>query len=105
MEGVSSHFDHVTGRHVIEVYFKDAKQHPGFLKEQTATFASHAASILQRAIRYMVLAHNKLDGQDTRIGGVDHEDSTSGILSVLAHVCSSYFAPSYQERSMNCTLC
>ena len=27
----------------IEVYFKEAKQHPGFLKEQTATFASHTA--------------------------------------------------------------
>ncbi len=29
----------------IEVYFKEAKQHLGFLKEQTWTFASHTASI------------------------------------------------------------
>ena len=29
----------------IEVYFKEAKQHLGFLVEQTKTFASHTASI------------------------------------------------------------
>jgi len=43
----------------IEVYFKEAKQHLGFLKEQTATFASHTASIHLCAIRYLMLAHNK----------------------------------------------
>ena len=52
----------------IEVYFKEAKQHLGFLKEQTATFASHTASIHLCAIRYLMLVHNKLEDQDCRIG-------------------------------------
>ncbi|MCF6299327.1 MAG: transposase [Thiomicrorhabdus sp.] len=38
----------------IEVYFKEAKQHLGFLKEQTWTFASHTASIHLTAIRYLM---------------------------------------------------
>ena len=54
----------------IEVYFKEAKQHLGFLKEQTATFASHTAPIHLCAIRYLMLIHNKLEGQDARIGEI-----------------------------------
>ena len=54
----------------IEVYFKEAKQHLGFLKEQTATFASHTASIHLCATRYLMLMHNKLAGHDGRIGDV-----------------------------------
>ena len=54
----------------IEVYFKEAKQHLGFLKEQTLTFASHTASIHRCAIRYLMLVHNKLETQGTRIGGL-----------------------------------
>jgi IS4 transposase len=46
----------------IEVYFKEAKQHLGFLKEQTATFTSHTASIHLCAIRYLMLVQNKLEG-------------------------------------------
>ena len=54
----------------IEVYFKEAKQHLGFLKEQTVTFTSHTASIHLCAIRYLMLVHNKLEGQDSRIGDI-----------------------------------
>ncbi len=54
----------------IEVYFKEAKQHLGFLKEQTATFASHTASIHLCAIRYLMLMHNKLAGHAGRIGDI-----------------------------------
>lgn len=54
----------------IEVYFKEAKQHLGFLKEQTATFASHTASIHLCAIRYLMLVHHKLEYQDADIGGI-----------------------------------
>ncbi|MBL3590150.1 MAG: hypothetical protein JMN24_10210 [gamma proteobacterium endosymbiont of Lamellibrachia anaximandri] len=46
------------------------RQHLGFLKEQTATFASHTASIHLCAIRYLMLVHNKLEGQDYRIGDI-----------------------------------
>jgi len=54
----------------IEVYFKEAKQHLGFLKEQTATFALHAASVHLCAIRYLILVHNKLVGHENRIGDI-----------------------------------
>ncbi len=54
----------------IEVYFKEAKQHLGFLKEQTATFASHTASIHLCAIRYLMLMHNKLADNESRIGDI-----------------------------------
>jgi hypothetical protein len=54
----------------IEVYFKEAKQHLGFLQEQTATFASHTASIHLCAIRYLMLVQHKLTAQDARIGDI-----------------------------------
>lgn len=51
----------------IEVYFKEAKQHLGFLKEQTETFASHIASIHLTAIRYLMLLQAKLELVDSRV--------------------------------------
>jgi len=54
----------------IEVYFKKAGQHLGFLKEQTVTFVSHTASTHLDAIRYLMLVHNKLKDQDSRIGDI-----------------------------------
>jgi hypothetical protein len=54
----------------IEVYFKKAKQHLGFLQEQTITFASHTVSIHSCAIRYLMLVYNKLKDQDSRIGEI-----------------------------------
>ena len=44
----------------IEVYFKEAKQHFGFLKEQTGDYAVHYASIHLCAIRYLLIAHGML---------------------------------------------
>ena len=52
----------------IEVYFKEAKQHLGFLTEQTTSFASHTASVHLCAIRYLMLVHAKLTGQEARAG-------------------------------------
>jgi len=52
----------------IEVYFKEAKQHLGFLVEHTRTFTSHTASIHLCAIRYLMLVHAKLSGDGARIG-------------------------------------
>ena len=51
----------------IEVYFKEAKQHLGFLAEQTVSFASHTASIHLCAIRYLILAHHKLADPELRV--------------------------------------
>lgn len=48
----------------IEVYFKEAKQHLGFLQEQTVSFASHVASIHLTAIRYLVLVHTKIERKE-----------------------------------------
>lgn len=52
----------------IEVYFKEAKQHLGFLREQTRTFASYTASIHLSAIRYLILVQNTLEGNECRAG-------------------------------------
>jgi len=52
----------------IEVYFKEAKQHLGFLQEQTITFASHIASIHLCAIRYLILISGKLDQTGATVG-------------------------------------
>lgn len=54
----------------IEVYFKEAKQHLGFLAEQTRTFVSHTASIHLCAIRYLMLVHAKLDGGEAGVAGI-----------------------------------
>lgn len=54
----------------IEVYFKEAKQHLGFLQEQTISFASHIASIHLCAIRYLVLVNGKLDESSASVGGL-----------------------------------
>lgn len=51
----------------IEVYFKEAKQHLGFLKEQTWSFASHTASIHLTAIRYLMLVYAKREHEDLRV--------------------------------------
>lgn len=52
----------------IEVYFKEAKQHLGFLKEQTISFNSHTASIHLCAIRYLILISGKLDQSGATVG-------------------------------------
>ncbi|MCU7899901.1 MAG: hypothetical protein KZQ63_16065 [Candidatus Thiodiazotropha sp. (ex Lucinoma aequizonata)] len=49
---------------------KEAKQHLGFLQEQTTTFASHTASLHLCAIRYLMLVHNKLEDPDFRVGDI-----------------------------------
>lgn len=54
----------------IEVYFKEAKQHLGFLTEQTSSFASHTASIHLCAIRYLMLVYAKLAGEEARVGDI-----------------------------------
>ena len=58
-------------RWAIEVYFKEAKQHLGFLKEQATHYASYIASIHLSAIRFCLLSiakhqHNSRDIADMR---------------------------------------
>ncbi len=66
--GTSTMLEAYALRWGIEVYFKEAKQHLGFLKEQTITFISHTASIHLCAIRYLMLMNGKLNQQDATIG-------------------------------------
>lgn len=54
----------------IEVYFKEAKQHLGFLQEQTRTFVSHTASIHLSAIRYLILVDGKLRCKNGTVGEI-----------------------------------
>jgi len=51
----------------IKVYFKEAKQHLGFLKEQTWSFTSHTASIHLTAIRYLMLVYAKRETDALRV--------------------------------------
>ena len=83
----------------IEVYFKEAKQHLGFLKEQTVTFASHTASIHLCAIRYLMLVHNilwKIRILASEIS--DHRYKTNWTRSVLPDGYGKYFTTSYRAR-------
>ena len=49
----------------VEVYFKEIKQHFGFLKEQSGNYAVHYASVHLSAIRFMLIAHNMLVSGDS----------------------------------------
>ena len=69
----------------IEVYFKEAKQHLGFLKEQTRHYASYIASIHLTAIRFCLLS----------IAKHQHNASTSprtSATSTMRHVYGNAFA-------------
>lgn len=57
----------------IEVYFKEAKQHLGFLQEQTRSFVSHIASIHLCAIRYLMLVNAKLGAPELSVGQIRSE--------------------------------
>jgi len=52
----------------IEVFFKEAKQHLGFLKVQTVTFASLTASIHLCVIRDLMLMQDKFSDGESRVG-------------------------------------
>ena len=57
-------------RWAIEVYFKEAKQHLGFLKEQSNHYAAYIASIHLTAIRFCLLAMAKQTQGADNIAGV-----------------------------------
>ena len=51
----------------VDVYFKEAKQHLGFLSEQTRSFASYIASIHLCAIRHLLLTYAALSGHGKNV--------------------------------------
>ena len=52
---------------MLEVYFKEAEQHLGFLSEQTRSFASYIASIHLCAIRHLLLTYAALNGHGQNV--------------------------------------
>jgi hypothetical protein len=94
----------------IEVYFKEAKQHLGFLSEQTASFASHTASIHLCAIRYLMLVHAKLAGQEARAGDVraniQEQLDTLSFAGRLWQVFRAIVSGSLQglQKTLGCTV-
>jgi len=57
-------------RWAIEVYFKEAKQHLGFLQEQSNHYAAYVASIHLTAMRFCMLMIAKSSGQTGGISDV-----------------------------------
>ena len=66
----------------IEVYFKEAKQHLSWLKEQTETFASHIASLHLSAVRYTLLLYAKIQNN---IGQCDARQQMQEQLTLLSY--------------------
>ena len=64
-------------RWAIEVYFKEAKQHLGFLKEQSNHYAAYIASIHLTAIRFCLLVMAK------------HTQGAANIAQVRQGLCSN----------------
>jgi SRSO17 transposase len=69
-------------RWAVEVYFKEAKQHLGFLKEQSNHYAAYIASIHLTAIRFCLLVIAKITYQASGIAAIRQK------LSANAHQIS-----------------
>ncbi len=66
----------------IEVFFKEGKQHLGFLIEQTGNYASHYASINLTSIRYLLLFSSMRDRGADYFG--EMRDSITGKLEFIS---------------------
>jgi len=64
-------------RWAVEVYFKEAKQHLGFLKEQSNHYAAYIASIHLTAIRFCLLVIAKITQQASGIADIRHRISAN----------------------------
>jgi hypothetical protein len=73
-------------RWAIEVYFKEAKQHLGFLKEQATHYACYIASIHLSAIRFCLLSIAK------------HQHHASNIASIRQRITTNVTNIDYAAR-------
>jgi SRSO17 transposase len=64
-------------RWAVEVYFKEAKPHLGFLKEQSNHYAAYIASIHLTAIRFCLLVIAKITHQASGIADIRQRLSTN----------------------------
>ncbi|WP_280525326.1 transposase [Parashewanella spongiae] len=51
----------------IEVYFKEAKQHLGFLSEQSRHYSAYIASIHLTGLRFCLLLHAKQNDENSKV--------------------------------------
>ena len=65
----------------VEVYFKEAKQNMGFLKEQTGNYVCHYASVNLTAIRYLLIFDSMLRRGTCSFGEIRNE--ITGRLEML----------------------
>lgn len=77
-------------RWAIEVYFKEAKQHLGFLKEQTRHYASYIASIHLTAIRFCLLSIAK------------HQHKACNIANIRQHITTNLCNIDHAARLWQC---
>ena len=80
----------------IEVYFKEIKQHLGFLKEQSGDSAVHYASIHLCAIRYMLIA-DRMMTSGTAFGKIRNQ--ITGQLEMLTRQTTMGTLQSFDSRS------
>lgn len=66
----------------IEVYFKEVKQHMGYMKEQTGNYVCHHASIHLSAIRYLLFSHMKM--QDGASSLTEHRNEVSHTMEQIS---------------------
>ena len=67
----------------IEVYFKEIKQHLGFLKEQSGRYQVAYASVHLAALRYLLLFEAMLRGGGLSYGEI--RDRQSGQIQALTY--------------------
>jgi len=72
----------------VEVYCKEAKQHLGFLKQQSNHYAAYIASIHLTAIRFCLLVIAKITQQVSGIADIRHTISANAHqISFSAPLC------------------
>ena len=80
-------------RWAIEVYFKEAKQHLGFLQEQSGHYAAYIASINLAAIRFCLLVLAQARQPNFSLAGVRQRLSDNAThLDFAAHLWSFFRA-------------
>ena len=85
----------------IEVYVKVAKQHLGFLSEQTRSFASHTPSIHLCVVHYLMLMHANLSGDSEYVAEVRTTVKNQLTSSVLLNSFGSSSVPLSAQRLSN----
>ncbi len=80
----------------IEVYFKEAKQNMGFLKEQTGNYVCHYAYVNLTAIRYLLIFDSMLRRGTCSFGEIRNEfTGRIEMLTFASFLCAFFKAIIY----------